>query len=117
LEGADRDVDLGPAFIDPVEAAESGGGLPGDVVTVVRKRFAGGQTGDLADDSVALDDPAVTAGVLYDPFSTQQRHRPIGRVVDRDEVNEGVGSVRRKTVTTVVVDELVEGGTKAGEER
>ncbi len=69
LERADGDVDLAPAFIDPVETAEGGGRFPGDMVAIVGKGFSGGEAGSLADDAIALDDAAVAAGVLHDPLA------------------------------------------------
>lgn len=108
LKGREDDMDTVPMFVHPVKAAVSAGIAARHMVTVIRELLAGDEARCLTDDFVPLNHQARPVAVQHNPFSAQQCHRPIGRVVNGDEIDERVRFVRRQTRPAVVVAQLVQ---------
>ena len=71
LKSGQNDVYPAAKIVDPMKAALRAGRFGGDVVTVVRKLFAGGQARGFADDFVALDDLLAAVGMRDYPFAPE----------------------------------------------
>lgn len=93
----------GPRFVCPVKTSPSPRITCGYMVAVVGEALPGGQARDLADDFVAFDHQPDPVDLLYDPLSSEQGHRPLRGVADRDEVHEGMGLIHRQARSAVVV--------------
>ena len=97
-----------PVFVDAMETAVGRRVATGDVVTVVRKLLARPDPRCLAHDLVAFNDQTSAVRVNHHPFTSEQRHCPIGRVMNSDEVNERVGLVGWQTRAAVMITQLVQ---------
>ena len=102
-----------PLFVDAMETAVSRRVAAGDVVTVVRKLLAGSDPRCFSNDLVAFNDQTRAIRVNHYPFTSEQRHRPIGRVMNCNEINERVGLVGRQTRAAVMITQLVQGSREA----
>lgn len=96
--------------IDAMKTPARTRGAGGDMVAVVGKLFARGQSRSFADDFIALDHELTAVGVSDHPFASEQRDGVIGAVVNRDEIHERMRLVRRQAFSPVVIHEFVEVG-------
>ena len=101
-------------FIHAMEAAVDAGIDAGDMVAVVGELFPRRELRGLAHNSFTFDHELGAVGMLH-PLASQQSDGAIGGIVDGDEVDKGMGFIRRKTGTAMVVAELVEAGGEAGQ--
>lgn len=66
------------------------------VIAVVGEGFTGQEPGEFSNDPVAFNNNAVSRGVCDDPLAAFDGDRNSGVVVNRDEIDEGVGAFRRR---------------------
>ena len=86
-----------------------------DVVAIVGKLLAGGESRSLTNDLISFDHEARAIGVNYDPLAAEQGDNPFGVVLNRDKVDKGVGFIGRETCSSMVIVEFVEPGAQAGQ--
>lgn len=85
-----------------------------DMIAVVGELFTRSEPRRISDDLIAFNHQLAAVGVSDHPFATEQCHRPIRRVRDRDEVNKGVRLVLRQRGAAVMIREFVELGGQPG---
>ncbi len=107
-------MDFPPQLVDAMEAALGAGIAAGNVITVIGKLFARSEAGRLSDDPVALDYEAGAIRMENDPFATEQGDGVLAGIVDRDEIDKGVGFVRGQAHSAMMIAEFIEPGREAG---
>ena len=106
-------MDFPAEIVDAMETAVSARVVAGHVIAVIGKLLARREARGFADDLVALDHEAAAVGMEDHPFAPEERDGVVRRVVDRDEIDERVGLVRRQARAAVVIAEFVEAGGEA----
>ena len=85
-----------PVFIDPVKTSVRDSIATGNIVAVIGELFSGRKEWSFAYDFVPLDHKLAAISVCDHPFASAQRHRPVGGVFDRNEIDECMWLVCRE---------------------
>ena len=86
-------MDAIAVFVDAVKTSMGGRVAAGHVVTVVRELLARCESRRFTNDFISFDHELAAVGVSHHPFASEEGHRSIRTILDRDEINKRVGLI------------------------